>query len=94
MQQDASGDAQRWFVYMLECCDGTIYTGVTTDVTRRLQEHNGAARGAKYTRSRRPVRLLAAFPCTSRSLALREEIRIKRLSRRDKLQLIQDATGV
>lgn len=88
MQRGGSGAAQGWFVYLVECVDGTLYTGCTTDVSRRVAEHNGSSRGAKYTRSRRPVRLLAFFPCAGRSAALREEIRIKRLTRAQKLELI------
>lgn len=72
---------------MVECADGTIYTGCTTDVDRRVREHNTSSRGARYTRSRRPVRLLISFPMHSRSEALREEIRVKRLPRSEKLKM-------
>ena len=51
MQQDATRSERGWFVYMLECADGTIYTGCTTDVERRVREHNTSPRGAKYTKS-------------------------------------------
>lgn len=87
MQQDATRSEKRWFVYMVECADGTIYTGCTTDVDRRVREHNTSSRGARYTRSRRPVRLLISFPMHSRSEALREEIRVKRLPRSEKLKM-------
>ncbi len=90
MQQDATRSERGWFVYMLECADGTIYTGCTTDVERRVREHNTSPRGAKYTRSRRPVRLLIAFPMHSRSDAQREEIRVKRLPRTEKLRLVRE----
>lgn len=89
MQQDATRSEKGWFVYMLECADGTIYTGCTTDVDRRVREHNTSSRGARYTRSRRPVRLLISFPMNSRSAALREEIRVKRLPRAEKLRLVE-----
>ena len=90
MQQAKSGVGRKWFVYMLACADGTIYTGCTTDVTRRVAEHNTSPRGARYTRSRRPVSLLASFECSDRSEAQREEARVKRLTRRDKMALACD----
>ncbi len=76
-------------VYILECADGTLYTGITTDVKRRLVEHNTSALGARYTRGRRPVTLAWSQVCTTRSLALREEARIKALSRAQKEYLIR-----
>jgi putative endonuclease len=77
-----------WFVYVLRCADGTLYTGVTTDLARRLAMHNGAgARGARYTRSRRPVTLAYHEEVPSRSAALRREMAIKRLDRGAKLAL-------
>ncbi len=75
-------------VYILTCSDGSLYTGITTDVERRLYEHNNTSRGAKYTRSRRPVILAAMWPADDRSTALREEARIKKLTRKQKLELI------
>ena len=78
-----------WFVYIVECKDGTLYTGVTTDVLRRVGEHN-SGKGAKYTRNRKPVVLRAFFECGDRSLASKEEYRIKQLSRVEKLALIED----
>jgi len=77
-----------YHVYIITCADGSLYTGITTDVDRRLYEHNSTARGAKYTRSRRPVTLAATWPAVDRSAALREEARIKRLTRKEKLHLI------
>ena len=76
-------------VYILECADGTLYTGITTDVKRRLVEHNTSALGARYTRGRRPVTLAWSRVCTTRSLALREEARIKALPRAQKEYLIR-----
>jgi putative endonuclease len=85
------GEASRVaFVYLLRCADGSLYCGWTTDVDRRVAEH-GAGRGSRYTRSRRPVELAAAFEAADRSAALREEARIKRLSRAAKLELIASA---
>ena len=88
--QSKRGAVRRWFVYMVECVDGTIYTGCSVDVERRVQEHNSGTRGAKYTRSRRPVTLRWAQQCSSRSEALRAEARIKQLSRKEKLQIIEE----
>jgi putative endonuclease len=75
-----------WQVYLLECADGTLYCGVTTDLLRRLAEHNGEAPGgARYTSSRRPVRLAASLEVAGRSEALALEWRIKKLKRPQKL---------
>ncbi len=82
-----------WFVYILSCADGTLYTGVTTDTVRRTAEHNEAnGRGARYTRSRRPVRLVYREPAADRGAASRREVAIKRLSRTEKLALISVST--
>ena len=77
-----------WYIYILECSDGTLYTGITTDVNRRLSEHN-SGKGAKYTKVRRPVTLRALFEAKNRSEASKEEYRIKRLSREQKLKLYE-----
>lgn len=79
-----------WYVYILECRDGTLYTGVTTDRSRRLDEHNKSKKGAKYTRTRRPVRMVWSKKMTDRSSALKEEYRIKRLNRKEKIKLINN----
>ncbi|MGE5319397.1 MAG: GIY-YIG nuclease family protein [Hyphomicrobiaceae bacterium] len=77
-----------WWVYMLHCADGSLYTGITTDLARRLAEHNGeAGLGARYTRSRRPVRLVYREPAANRAEAARREAAIKRLDRARKLAL-------
>jgi putative endonuclease len=77
-----------WCVYVLRCADGSLYTGITTDVARRVAEHNGAgALGARYTRSRRPVALVYVEPADSRAQAARRETAIKRLDRARKLAL-------
>ncbi|WP_373047509.1 GIY-YIG nuclease family protein [Vulgatibacter sp.] len=75
-----------WFVYLLRCADGSLYAGATTDVERRVAQHD-AGRGAAYTRARRPVELVWSEPAADRSAALRREAAIKRLSRREKLLL-------
>lgn len=77
----------QWYVYVARCGDGTLYTGVTTDPARREAAHN-AGRGAAYTRSRRPVRLVYREPAAGRGAALRRELAIKRLSRSDKEALM------
>ena len=80
--------AKPWFTYMVRCCDGTIYTGVTTDPARRLAEHNSSRGGARYTRPRQPVRLVFIEPQPSRSLACRREFALKQMSAAEKNQLI------
>ncbi len=77
-----------WYVYMLRCADGSLYTGITTDIPRRLEEHNGGgADGARYTRSRRPVNLIYQEPARDRAHAARREAALKRLDRAGKLAL-------
>jgi putative endonuclease len=76
-------------VYMLRCRDGSLYTGWSTDVTRRLARHR-AGTASRYTASRLPVELVYEAAMADRSAALREEARIKALTRRDKLALIAD----
>ncbi len=68
-----------WFVYVIECRDGSLYTGITVDVARRYDQHV-AGKGAKYTRSRPPVRLLASMAFEDRSSALKAEYALKQLS--------------
>lgn len=80
------------YVYIVECTDGSLYTGYTTDVTRRVEEHN-AGDGAKYTRGRRPVEVVYVEPFSDRSPAMAREYEIKQLSTRDKRALIDDGTG-
>ena len=77
------------YVYILECADGTLYTGWTTSPERRVKTHN-VGKGAKYTRSRRPVKLVYTELCEEKSSALRREYEIKQLSRAQKLLLIQN----
>jgi putative endonuclease len=79
-----AGEGQRaWWVYLLACADGSYYVGISTDVERRLRQHN-AGRGARYTRARRPVALAAAVACEGRSEAMRLEARLKQLNHRAK----------
>jgi len=80
----------KWFVYILRCADDTLYTGVTTDISRRARQHNGElVGGAKYTRVRRPVQIVFYSEHIDRSEACKEESRIKCLSREEKLKMIE-----
>ena len=71
-------------MYVVECADGSYYTGITTDITRRLHEHNHTKRGAKYTRARRPVGLIYCERYAARSEASKAEAAIKKLTRKQK----------
>ncbi len=78
-----------WVVYLLECADGTLYTGIARDLSRRLRQHNGEINGGpRYTSGRRPVRLLWSEGASDRSLAQAREAAIKKLSRAEKLALV------
>jgi putative endonuclease len=81
------------YVYLLRCADGSLYCGWTTDPERRLRQHQ-AGTASRYTRRRRPVAYVLLVPAADRSAALREEARIKRLSRGEKLALIASAPAV
>jgi putative endonuclease len=76
-----------WKVYILKCSDGTLYTGITTDLDRRITEHNNTTKGAKYTRGRGPVELIYSCDAKDKSEASKEEYRIKQLSRAEKIHL-------
>ena len=76
-----------WIVYILQCADGTLYTGITNDVERRMAEHE-AGRAAKYTKGRGPLQLVYQDICQDRGLATKREIKIKSLDRKAKLLLI------
>ncbi len=77
-----------YFVYIVQCSDNTLYTGIATDVHRRLDEHNNSDKGAKYTRVRRPVELVYTETLEDRSSACKREYEIKKLKREEKLRLI------
>ena len=79
-----------WYVYILKCADRTFYTGITMDITRRVEEHNSSVLGAKYTRGRRPVRLVYSRIMKNQSLAAREEYGIKKMSRLEKIKMIRN----
>ncbi|HAO64956.1 TPA: endonuclease [Candidatus Taylorbacteria bacterium] len=80
-----------YFVYILECVDGTLYTGSTNDLQRRLKAHNNSKSGAHYTKIRRPVVLKYSEKLKNRSVALKKEIALKKLSRAQKMDLILTA---
>ncbi|MBI5654573.1 GIY-YIG nuclease family protein [Candidatus Uhrbacteria bacterium] len=77
----------KWFVYMVKCRDGTLYTGITNDLIARIEKHN-SGKGAKYTRSRRPVALVWSKTVRTESTARKQEAGLKRLDRTAKLKLI------
>src|SRR6266851_1630928 len=79
-----------WFVYIVRCADGSLYTGITKDVKRRCQQHN-AGTASRYTRSRRPVELVYHETHPSQSSALKREATIKAMTRRGKLTMIQQS---
>ena len=80
---------KKWYVYIVQCSDGSLYTGITVDLDRRLNEHNTSNKGAKYTRSRRPVQMMYSETHETRSLASKREYAIKQLTRKEKLNLLK-----
>ncbi len=81
---------KEWFVYVVECSDGSLYTGVTTDVSRRVHEHNHTSKAAKYTRARRPVTLRYWIDFATRSTACKAEAAFKKLTRPQKNVVISE----
>ncbi len=79
-----------YFTYILECADQTLYVGYTTDLERRVQEHNSAKQGARYTKTRRPVSLVYSETFDTKSEALKREYEIKTWPRQKKLELVSD----
>jgi len=78
-----------YYVYIVKCVDNTLYTGIATQLERRIKEHNGSDKGAKYTRARRPVKLVYSEEYTDRSSASKREYEIKKkMTRKEKLKLI------
>jgi putative endonuclease len=77
-----------YYLYILECKDKTLYAGITVDLARRLREHNTSKLGAKYTRARRPVKLVYSKKFRNRSLASKAECKMKKLTRTEKIKLI------
>lgn len=89
LKTEAVDKQSPWYVYIVQCSDGTLYTGVTTDLERRVYEHNNGT-GAKYTRTRTPVKLLTHINCYDKGEALSLEASIKKKSRTEKLKLIAE----
>lgn len=81
-----------WFVYLIECADGSIYTGIALDVAARYAAHV-SGKGARYTRAHAPERLLATLPFPDRSAASKAEYRIKQMSAREKIALCRERGG-
>ncbi len=82
-----------YYVYILKCVDDTLYTGITVDVERRVREHNSSKLGAKYTKVRRPVELVYQKEFVDRSSATKEEMRIKKMSREEKLDILRNLSS-
>jgi putative endonuclease len=82
---------QHWFVYIVRCVDNSLYTGITTDLVRRLREHNSPCKGAKYTRNRQPVTLAYFEKADSRSSAGKREYRLRKMRAEKKRALIRSA---
>lgn len=82
-----------WYLYILQCGDGSLYTGVTNDVEKRLEAHR-QGKGAKYTRGRGPLQLVYREVCRDRSHALQREIQVKKLSKPQKLLLISSTKEI
>ncbi|HUI45470.1 MAG TPA: GIY-YIG nuclease family protein [Nitrospirota bacterium] len=85
-------DYCRWYLYILKCCDGSLYTGIARDLHRRVRAHNSGT-AARYTRSRLPVSVIYQERCRGRSSALRKEYAIKQLSKKEKEDYIRLRSG-
>lgn len=83
-----------YYLYLVRCSDDSLYAGITTDVVRRVKEHNGSPVGAKYTKARRPVSLVYQQAYPNRSAALKAEAAIKKLPRSAKLSISQGSRGL
>lgn len=77
-----------YYLYILKCADDSLYTGITVNLDQRVNQHNSSKLGAKYTRTRRPVKVVYTKKFANRSKAVKEELRIKKLSRKEKLKMI------
>jgi putative endonuclease len=83
-----------WYIYVLECSDGSLYCGVSTDIDRRLHEHNNTKRGAKYTKTRRPVKVVFSFLCANKKEAYQLEYKFKKLKRTKKEKIVNGEISV
>jgi len=88
----AKNSERQWFLYLLRCRDSTFYTGITTDLERRLTQHNDGI-ASRYTRSRMPVKMVYHETCDDRSAALKREYAVKKLTRDEKKQLVKGKKG-
>jgi predicted GIY-YIG superfamily endonuclease len=88
LMSPGKANSRRWYVYILKCRDGTLYTGITNDLSRRAAEHNSGT-ASRYTRSRRPVQIIYKEPCSNRSAALKKEYAVKSLTRKEKEDYIE-----
>ena len=87
-------ETNNWYVYIVRCSDNSLYTGITTNLDKRINEHNQSSKlAAKYTRGRRPVRLVYQEKLISRSQATKREGQIKQLKKEDKETLVSDASN-
>lgn len=77
-----------WYLYIIECADKTLYTGITTDLERRIEEHNYSSKAAKYTKIRRPVKMVYSEEFEDRSTAAKAEAAMKSYSKAEKLRII------
>lgn len=89
----SSSAKNTWFVYMVSCSDATLYTGITNNLDKRIEQHNSLKGGAKYTRGRQPVSLVYFEQVANRSLALRREYDLKRMTTSEKQHLIHSSSG-
>lgn len=80
--------AKIFYFYIVRCCDNSLYSGITTDIKRRVGEHNSRKRGAKYTRSKQPVKLVYKETFANKSLALKREWQIKKMTKKEKESLL------
>lgn len=87
MKPSETSASDIWYVYILECSDKTLYTGITNNLEKRISKHN-EGKGAKYTRGRGPVTLVRSFTCSSKGEALKLEYKIKQLSKEEKLDYV------
>jgi putative endonuclease len=85
--------SQSWFLYILQCVDGTLYTGITTDIFRRISQHENG-KGAKYTKGRSPFKIIYTETHNNRSEASKREVEVKRMSRGEKMELGKREPGI
>lgn len=79
-----------YYVYILECQDGSFYTGISVDPEKRLKEHLGSKQGAKYTKAHKPIGIVYLESCQNRSMASRREYEIKQLTKAEKIDLVNE----